>query len=1068
MKRILWLTATALALGAAWAGAQTPYIVRAGQTDTTFSVTRNNQPVATNADMDSVLRAIRMSAYGNPVVIQFGGGADSVLDVGKSRVWIHGYFDPDYDPGARWGHITLTGKIKSETTGYVFIQNNETGTMLNVTSRMDISTKKGSNALFPLYYVALTVEGGKIENGEVGVDNSNYTIQCVTDGTSLKITGGEFEHKGGGTVMLIASRSDVVISDTSVKFINESSNPNRPTIGLPSGNVSLGGASVINRDTSGYAIAMWGSAAELTLTGPAPKLTGSIFSPYSGVIRADSAFSPGANKYALSLVAGAAVDGAVAVKGGGAHLAAFAFDSKYLQLAKKGDDIAVALKPGVTPPKYAITGDSETGFTAVATTGAAIDSVAKKLVFSALMDSVYAHADGRPCGIQLGDGNAVLNIAQNGISFSGWGKVSLSGKATGSGELGISGGTSVENSADFTGGGVRVYGMSEFTHKSGILKTSITNNGIVTISGGTVGNTLNLRGGAVSNGPGGELIIKDSASVISADTTEAGATIINRGTLVISGGKVSNISDRNHRVAVRNGTADSDSATATATISGKAEISSPSAEKTTSENGVVCNNYGSMEISGDSKISSGADSGYTVVINRYKAKMKISGNAEIKAEGVSSATYYGVVYNSSSFDNMDSVQMSMEISGGKISANGGYAVYGNSFSRTAISGTANISSAYYDGAVYVGNASYIYLLGGTVSSTANDSAKTIKAISIYPFGRAGQPGRLVMGGSPTVNGSIGYDLSAYTSDNGYPILIQATGVAAFSPGAKKYGIAIPVAEGSVLLENGARFTSAFAIDSAFSARGGGVGSNSGFKLAANGNDAVATKLKIWNVAFDLVGGKGSAPAAIQVLDNGTLGTLARPETDGYLITKADGKTYKNDGKWYSNNGKLAGGEWIYGSEFDFGDTNSGKRITDNLTLLLFWTNEVVVSVRASAREIPAAPATEAAAFAPLIIAAAGEFTAGPNPLAKRAGKVAFFWNGAPIKSGELTVFDAAGNAINKVTVSDPGAKGKRAVAYWNLTDYRGRPVADGVYAVKGIINAASGKAGKVSILISAR
>jgi hypothetical protein len=93
---------------------------------------------------------------------------------------------------------------------------------------------------------------------------------------------------------------------------------------------------------------------------------------------------------------------------------------------------------------------------------------------------------------------------------------------------------------------------------------------------------------------------------------------------------------------------------------------------------------------------------------------------------------------------------------------------------------------------------------------------------------------------------------------------------------------------------------------------------------------------------------------------------------------------------------------------------------------------------------------------------AGEFTVGPNPVAKASGKVGFFWQGKTIASGTLYVFDASGNLVTKVAVSDKGVNtARREIGSWNLTA-KGASVADGTYLVKGALVGKDGSKVKVS------
>jgi len=133
--------------------------------------------------------------------------------------------------------------------------------------------------------------------------------------------------------------------------------------------------------------------------------------------------------------------------------------------------------------------------------------------------------------------------------------------------------------------------------------------------------------------------------------------------------------------------------------------------------------------------------------------------------------------------------------------------------------------------------------------------------------------------------------------------------------------------------------------------------------------------------------------------------------------------------------------------------------------------ELHTSVLSSGRMVPQVkPSVEAEITAPAG-ALAGELTAGPNPVARLAGKVSFFWQGKRIQSASLIVFDAAGNTVSKVQIKDgkdiKDNSGRRIVGSWNLTDSRGRTVAVGTYLVKGVITV-DGKKEKVSLMIGVR
>lgn len=129
------------------------------------------------------------------------------------------------------------------------------------------------------------------------------------------------------------------------------------------------------------------------------------------------------------------------------------------------------------------------------------------------------------------------------------------------------------------------------------------------------------------------------------------------------------------------------------------------------------------------------------------------------------------------------------------------------------------------------------------------------------------------------------------------------------------------------------------------------------------------------------------------------------------------------------------------------------------------------AVLAPGRAVPPSGPSKAAsaAAAPPVLTA--EFAAGPNPAgAARAAAVRFFRGGARIAPAALSIYDASGGFVKKIAVSDdaPAAAGRRAVASWDLTDKKGRPVPDGAYLARGAVKTKSGKAERVSIVVAVR
>jgi hypothetical protein len=155
------------------------------------------------------------------------------------------------------------------------------------------------------------------------------------------------------------------------------------------------------------------------------------------------------------------------------------------------------------------------------------------------------------------------------------------------------------------------------------------------------------------------------------------------------------------------------------------------------------------------------------------------------------------------------------------------------------------------------------------------------------------------------------------------------------------------------------------------------------------------------------------------------------------------------------------------------------------------------SVLSDNRRIPTWPGsdgTEAITFQ-------GEFTAGPNPVERSSGVMNFFWQGKRIDNTTLTIFDASGNAVNKIRVTDGAnqrtdrhpslrthnanagddgnlftsaqanrpvvAESSRIVGTWDLKDTKGRQVSKGTYLVRGTITV-DGKKERVSVMVGVR
>jgi len=148
-----------------------------------------------------------------------------------------------------------------------------------------------------------------------------------------------------------------------------------------------------------------------------------------------------------------------------------------------------------------------------------------------------------------------------------------------------------------------------------------------------------------------------------------------------------------------------------------------------------------------------------------------------------------------------------------------------------------------------------------------------------------------------------------------------------------------------------------------------------------------------------------------------------------------------------------------------GEAGSWAEFSDKVQPL----SQSATSVAGADRVIPSGNA-QTAVVAPAARSSGG-FTAGPNPAVKSSGAVTFFWQGKPIKSGSLTVYDAAGSVVRKLPLKDGaavGSAGKRAVGSWDLRDSKGRDVSAGTYLVKGKVSASGGKSERVSAVVGVR
>jgi hypothetical protein len=111
-----------------------------------------------------------------------------------------------------------------------------------------------------------------------------------------------------------------------------------------------------------------------------------------------------------------------------------------------------------------------------------------------------------------------------------------------------------------------------------------------------------------------------------------------------------------------------------------------------------------------------------------------------------------------------------------------------------------------------------------------------------------------------------------------------------------------------------------------------------------------------------------------------------------------------------------------------------------------------------------------------------QLTAGPNPVSRSSGVINFFWQGRQIDNASLTIFDASGNVVNRITcrgdrprspatsesATTVNTQDRRLIGTWDLTDARGRPVSEGTYLARGVVTMLGGSRERVSVIIGVR
>jgi hypothetical protein len=99
---------------------------------------------------------------------------------------------------------------------------------------------------------------------------------------------------------------------------------------------------------------------------------------------------------------------------------------------------------------------------------------------------------------------------------------------------------------------------------------------------------------------------------------------------------------------------------------------------------------------------------------------------------------------------------------------------------------------------------------------------------------------------------------------------------------------------------------------------------------------------------------------------------------------------------------------------------------------------------------------------------ASPVNAGPNPVSLQRPVTKIFRLGSRLQDGTLAIYDAMGNIVKTIEISDKivdNTNARRRVGAWDLTNKHGRLVGTGAYLLKGAVKTADGRTEDVSIKI---
>jgi len=297
----------------------------------------------------------------------------------------------------------------------------------------------------------------------------------------------------------------------------------------------------------------------------------------------------------------------------------------------------------------------------------------------------------------------------------------------------------------------------------------------------------------------------------------------------------------------------------------------------------------------------------------------------------------------------------------------------------------------------------------------------------------------------------------------------------------------------------------YAFDGWFTAETGGTAVTTSTVFDANATIFARWTVSTYTVTFDANGGT-VAPTSVTAGESGRLALLPTPTRDAYTFegwfTAAAGgmqvstnTVFDADAAVYARwtvstytvtfldyDGKLLAAVTVsHGNDATAsapiapsraGQTFTGwsepiTGITSDLTVIAEYQTVAVLS---NDRLIPPNDTGDETVIIAPVKALTAKFTAGPNPISKSSGKVSFFRLGKRVDNAGLTIYDLAGNVVNRININDNAVDGQglRVVGSWDLKDRSGRVVSEGTYLVRGEIRTKDGGRERVSVMVGVR